>query len=67
MVNMMDAVALRAAVKKLQDANPTLKYDIDKFGTVYVNGIEYGTYYDGVHAKKSAMSKLRKSILAKKV
>ena len=38
---MMDAVALSAAVKKLQEANPTLQYDTDKFGLIRVNRINY--------------------------
>ena len=45
---MMDAVALSAAVKKLQEANPTLQYNIDEDGMVRVNGIDYRTYYDKV-------------------
>ena len=41
MVKMMDALELELAVKKLQEANPTLQYDTDEFGLIRVNGIEY--------------------------
>ena len=41
MVKMMDALELGLAVKKLQEANPTLQYDTDEFGLIRVNGIEY--------------------------
>ena len=66
---MMDAVALRKRVKKQQEENPTLQFDIDEFGLVRVNGIEYGAYYDEVQAMKrrSAIKKLRTTILPKKV
>ena len=41
MVNTMDVDVIVARVKKLQEANPTLQYDIDEDGMVCVNGINY--------------------------
>ena len=54
---MMDAVALSAGVKKLQQANPTLQFCIDEFGSIRVNGIDYGgdEYWGMKHPVKRAL------------
>ena len=65
---MMDAVTLSAAVKKLQEANPTLQYDIDydidECGMICVNRIDYlGDKYWGMkHPVKSVRPKIAEKL-----
>ena len=68
-VNMMDAVTLSAAVKKLQEANPTLQYDTDKFGLICVNGIDYRgeEYWEMKHPVKSVRPTIVKKLVNDKV
>ena len=52
---MMNADELSAAVTKLQEANPSLRYDIDEFESIRVNGSDmFGVeYWERKHPTKS--------------